>query len=120
VTIDGGVITHGGVAIGSDEVATGDGGMVTGSGGEEVITGNRDTNPFKITIDVNSITIPTTCRVIVDMKTTSGHKYPKRTMCQLAAVYELIKWIIQHTLVNPSPYIKLVISRFAALYQWAS
>jgi hypothetical protein len=51
------------------------------------------------------------------MKTTSGYKYPKETMCQLAAAHELMGWIVQHTLVNSSSYIESVISKFAALYQ---
>jgi hypothetical protein len=79
--------------------------VVTGGGmaNNKMVIG---ANLFKITVDVNSITISTTYRVIVDIETTSEHKYPKGAMCQFVTVYELMGWIVQHTLVNSSSYIE--------------
>jgi hypothetical protein len=48
------------VTTSDSRAATSSSGMITNS---KVITSNRDTNPFKITIDMNSITISTICRV---------------------------------------------------------
>jgi hypothetical protein len=83
-----------GVAIG-DGMITG-GKMVTGGkmANSDRIVNNKiviSANLFKIIIDVNSITILTTCGIIVDMKTTSRYKYLKEAICQLTVVHELIR-----------------------------
>jgi hypothetical protein len=91
------------------------GGMVIGS--RIALSGViRDTNLFKITIDLNIITISITCGVIANMETLSGYAYSKKRMCQLIVAIEVIRMKVQSTLVNLSPQIKLIIAKGAVSY----
>ncbi len=46
----------------------------------------------------------------VDMETTSEYSFNKGAMCQIVVGHKYKNFEIQHTLVDPSPYIQLVIS----------
>jgi hypothetical protein len=73
-------MTNSGRIVNSSRIANSDG--IVNSGGmvnsrvvtDDGVTSGRNTNPFKITVNVNSITIPTIYRVIVDIETISTLK----------------------------------------------
>jgi hypothetical protein len=62
----------------------------------------RDTNLVKITIDLNTITISTTCRVIADIEILSEYIILKKKNVSTCNASKVMKMKIQSTLVNSS------------------